>query len=45
MMWFRFAAAALIVFFAGRRLGELAGETASLTGLGKGFIGVLENGQ
>jgi len=41
MMWFRFAAAALIVFFAGRRLGELAGETASLTGLGKGFIGAL----
>ena len=41
MMWFRFAAAALIVFFAGRRLGELAGETAGLTGLGKGFVGAL----
>jgi len=40
-MWFLFVTAALVIFFAGSYLSDLAEETAGLTGLSRGFIGAL----
>ncbi|MCD6569456.1 MAG: sodium:calcium antiporter [Deltaproteobacteria bacterium] len=41
VMWSHFFISALIIFFAGSYLSDLADETAGLTGLSKGFIGAL----
>lgn len=40
-MWSHFVIAAVVIFFSGRYLSDLADETADLTGLSKGFIGAL----